>query len=397
MTDTFEAGLRDLYGYAADAHAARHRLPVAAMVTRARRRRRARTAVSAVSIAAAGGAVFGIASLLAGGGDPVLPAETPTPPAVTGSVADPTCGTALSDVRVLSHPSLTLDGALDTPTVEEGEALTGRLGLVQDGDLPPNFEATIPGGYRYLVVHDGVVVGVGESRVQEVADDGPATHTATVRPLSCGDDGSPTDRPTAAGDYDLYLVLPATLGDPPEVGVLLAGPWAFTVLDAESSAEGSPLRAPDESRSPDGVSAIPQSDAELEDGDFFGFLRGIDAEAGTVDADIAIFYHGQAAIDWLEANDPDAEIPPPNDYLIVNEVERVRTLTLSPDVRIWDWCFGDPGATHRERPLAEWAAAPDDATTECAAGPQLSRSPGSVYWFDVRDGVVVQIVGQYLP
>ena len=166
----------------------------------------------------------------------------------------------------------------------------------------------------------------------------------------------------------------------------------------EPSAEAMPLLGPEESRFVDEASAIPTSEDSLEDGDYFGFLHGIDPGAGTVEFDVAIFYVGQAAIDWLTANEPEAENPPPNDYHIVNEVERSRVLPLADDVRVWNWCFesgGDLGFI--ERTVPEWAAAPATGDPLCDEGSDLLRDPARVYWFDVRGGEVAQVVGQYLP
>jgi len=53
-----------------------------------------------------------------------------------------------------------------------------------------------------------------------------------------------------------------------------------------------------------------------------------------VAVDVAIFSIGQAANDRLTANDPTAENPPPDDYIIVNDVENIRTVPLSSDVRV---------------------------------------------------------------
>ncbi len=168
----------------------------------------------------------------------------------------------------------------------------------------------------------------------------------------------------------------------------------------EPTPDAMPLLGPEESRFVDGASAIPASADSLEDGDYFGFLHAIDPVARTVEVDIAIFYVGQAAIDWLTANDPDAENPPPNDYIIVNEVERIRDLDVSPDVRIWDWCYGEDvvGPAFVERAdLGAWAAAPTEFDLECSAGAAMPRDPAGIYWFDVRGGVVQQVVGQFVP
>jgi len=160
-----------------------------------------------------------------------------------------------------------------------------------------------------------------------------------------------------------------------------------------------PLKPPGEHLPESGISAIPLVGESLGDGDYFGYLKGVDLSGGTVDIDVAIFYIGQAAIDYLTANDPTAENPPPNDYIIVNDVENVRTVPLSPDVRVWDWCNQTSGGElgFAERTVTEWAAAPAGGEMACDAGPALSHGWNETYWLQVRGNVVMQVIGQYLP
>lgn len=134
----------------------------------------------------------------------------------------------------------------------------------------------------------------------------------------------------------------------------------------------------------------------LADGNYVAFVHGIDPVAGTVDVNLAVFMGGQAAMDWLTENEPDAENPPHDDYVIVNEVEQVQTMALADGAPIWDLCFRDADADpYVPRDLAEWAAAPAVGEMQCDAGPKLNRA--ALSWLDVRDGVVVQVVAQYLP
>ena len=163
-----------------------------------------------------------------------------------------------------------------------------------------------------------------------------------------------------------------------------------------------PLSAPGEHIPDSNVSAIPPSSdptVPLADGDYFGHLAGVDVTGGTVSVDIEIFYIGPAAIDYLTANDPTAENPPPNDYIIVNESTQLRTLSLAADVRVWDWCNETSGGTLgvAERDVAQWAAAPAGGEMACDAGAALSHGWSEVYWFQVRDAEVKQVIGQYLP
>ena len=172
-----------------------------------------------------------------------------------------------------------------------------------------------------------------------------------------------------------------------------------TVPTVEPEVVTMPLKPPGEHLPESGISAIPLVGEPLGDGDYFGYLEGVDLSGGTVDIDVAIFYIGQAAIDYLTANDPTAENPPPNDYIIVNDVENVRTVPLSPDVRVWDWCNQTSGGElgFAERTVTEWAAAPAGGEMACDADPALSHGWNETYWFQVRGNVVMQVIGQYLP
>lgn len=146
------------------------------------------------------------------------------------------------------------------------------------------------------------------------------------------------------------------------------------------------------------VSDAPESEDSLQDGGFYALLHGVDAQARTIFVDVAIFYGGRAAIDWLAENDPDraAEGPPENDYVVVNDVERVRELPVSPAARVGRWCFDDAGLVTQEQTFEVWAAAePEIAPTTACTEP--GRQGNTSYWIDVRDGVVLQITGQYLP
>ena len=408
MSENFESGLRDLSTRAAQAHAGGSGFPEAAMVGRARRNRRVRTAaVSAVAVVAVVGvALGGAAAVRLGDPAPVPPAETVSPSPTT-PVAGLTCGLAIADLAVFDDAPVTIEALLDDAVVAPGEPLTTRVTVA--AVHPPGGEVgedslTL---LTFAAVQDGVVVGLGLGTVDPGSTQGLSgrsgvTALSTIDLATCGEDGEAVS-PLDVGGYQLYAGLTASFaGSGGEQRMLLGGPWPFTITDAATtdgqSPETMPLRPPEnhyvESSS---VSAIPLSEDSLEDGDYFGYLSGIDAAAGTVQVDIAIFYTGQAAIDYLTANDPEAENPPPNGYIIVNDVKRTRTLNLSPDVRIWDLCYGND-LGFAERPLPEWAAAPATGEHSCDAGAALSRGWGDeTYWFDVRDGVVLQVVGQFLP
>ena len=411
MSENFESGLRDLYTRAAQAHDAGAGLPMTAMVGRARRNRRVRAAgVSVVAtVAVVGVALGGAAVVRLNDSAPVPPAVTSTPSPTTtiepaGTVL--TCGAVIADLPVFEDAPVTVEATLDTPALTVTDPVVGTVVMAAVDPPGPMIANEVVFGLRYLVVQDGVVVGIGrdngDAPVVPLSGRDGIAHEATISLSGCDED-SRTPVQLATGDYELYAGFSAQIaGGPGGEGVVLGGPWPFTITD-EASPDGQtpetmPLLPPENHYvESSGVSAIPLSEDPLEDGDYFGYLSGIDATAGTVQVDIAIFYTGQAAIDYLTANDPTAENPPPGGFWIVNDVERIRTLTLSPDVRIYLWCYGND-LGFAERTLTEWAAAPATGEHSCDAGAALSRGWGDeTYWFDVRDGVVLQVVGQFLP
>lgn len=208
-------------------------------------------------------------------------------------------------------------------------------------------------------------------------DDGPGDDTPGTAATEAGS-ATPTDPASVAPADDDDPTAPAT---PEESGPPVT----------------MPLRDPGDHLPADGVSAIPAVGTDLADEDYFVHLAGVDVAARTVEVDVEVFYMGSAAVDYLLAHDPTAEIPPPNDYTIANESTSLRTLPLAADVRIWDWCNDTDGLGFAERSLAEWAAAPAGGEMACDAGPALSHGWNEVYWLQVRGGEVKRVIGQYLP
>jgi hypothetical protein len=176
---------------------------------------------------------------------------------------------------------------------------------------------------------------------------------------ACGEDGTTPGSPTGSGGV--------TASATPE-------PTASETEAPEPSETGSPTAA-----------------AALEDGRHFGYIRSIDAEAQTMRFDLAYFLTGE------EANDAAAEhgdeVPVPNDYYIVNDNPRLRTLKVDPGVEVWviDWadcCDLVEGEIQPFVDAFETRNHPWDALY------QGRRAP---YWVTVRDGLVVEIEVQYLP
>jgi hypothetical protein len=105
--------------------------------------------------------------------------------------------------------------------------------------------------------------------------------------------------------------------------------------------------------------------------------------------DLAEFLTGDAAAE--SAAEHGDESPPPNDYYIVNDNPRLRTLSIAggAELRIVDWAdccdsfvVGDLGL------LADALVHPD---------PTGAYRPSSPFWITVEGGAIVTIEEQYLP
>lgn len=167
-----------------------------------------------------------------------------------------------------------------------------------------------------------------------------------------------------------------------------SGPTAITGATADSptgatAATGPTGAAPDPSLAP-----------ELEDGEHFGYVQVVDPDAGTLILDLAYFLTGDEAN--REAEERGLETPVPNDYFIVNDNPRLRTLTLAPDLELalldWERCCD----TFIEGDLTAFAEAIDAGEPITVDG-HLYYGGLSPYWLTVEGGVVTRIEEQFLP
>jgi hypothetical protein len=151
-----------------------------------------------------------------------------------------------------------------------------------------------------------------------------------------------------------------------------------------------PAAVPNASES---VSAAATPTLQLKDGRHFGYIESIDLETSpaTLQFDLAYRLVGE------EANQAAAErgyeTPVENDYFIVNDNPKLRTLPLSPDAEIllvdWNWCCDALVTVDPERFQAFFGR------------PKYSslhpRGEFSQYWVTVVGGTVVKIEEQYRP
>jgi hypothetical protein len=187
----------------------------------------------------------------------------------------------------------------------------------------------------------------------------------------------------------LVALLAVACGEPASEGG--SSPSAPT-SPAPPSETTSPTVEPTETQSPTSVpSPTPSITAELEDGRHFGYIASIDPTQGTMVFDLASFLTGDAANE--AAAEHGDETPVPNDYYIVNDNPRLRTLALAPDVELWliDW------GSCCEPVRAEMEPFVDSFETTDHRWDAMYQGAESQYWVTVEDGVVVTIEEQYLP
>jgi hypothetical protein len=133
----------------------------------------------------------------------------------------------------------------------------------------------------------------------------------------------------------------------------------------------------------------------IEDGRNFTFIKSVDVSDGTatVTYDLAYFLTGDEAVQ--AAKDHGDEAPPPNDYYIVNDNPRLRTVPLATEANLtlldWNHCCDQTF----EGNLADFARSFDEG--ELTADGHIYKGNLSPYWLVARDGAIVRIVEQYLP
>ncbi len=142
-----------------------------------------------------------------------------------------------------------------------------------------------------------------------------------------------------------------------------------------------------------GAEPTPFPGALLEDGRHFGYVRSVDADAGTIEFDLAYFLSGKEANDAYHAAGGTG--PVPNDHFVVNDNPMLRTLTLAPDVRLrlldWNHCcetFFDGDLSLFAQAIAQQADVTD--------GDLIYRGQ-SQWWITVENGFVTEIEEQYSP
>lgn len=158
------------------------------------------------------------------------------------------------------------------------------------------------------------------------------------------------------------------------------GSTGTSTSSLSSQATGAPTQEP---------SASPAPEPVIEDGKHFVFVKkGKVGDPDTLTFDLAILLSGEEAEQAAaEAGD---EVPVPNDYYVVNDNPKLRTVALAPEAKIlllkWSQCCDVLESVD----FATFAGYLTDPTDDFHG----TLSP---YWLRVQGDQIVKIQEQFLP
>lgn len=133
----------------------------------------------------------------------------------------------------------------------------------------------------------------------------------------------------------------------------------------------------------------------LPDGAWFGFARG--RTTTSIFLDLACFWTGERANEVALANG-ETDVPVPNDYYISNVSNRLRELTVDPDVPVvhLDYTSADVDDPHVVIRFDQWGAQADYLDCDFS-DPEPDVAPFCPVWLYINSGVVTEVVEQYVP
>ena len=130
----------------------------------------------------------------------------------------------------------------------------------------------------------------------------------------------------------------------------------------------------------------PTPAAEIEDGRHFVFVKR--TKGGSVTFDLAYLLTGKDAAQAAE--EAGQELPVPNDYFIVNDNPKLRTVAVADgaQIMVYDWSTCCDAYT---------SISFDDFAGYIASPTDDFHGTLSPYWLRVQGGQIVKIEEQYLP
>ena len=195
---------------------------------------------------------------------------------------------------------------------------------------------------------------------------------------------------TTAATFCLALLVAACGGDDDESTTGTTSTTSTTAPGSTTSSE-----ATSSTTAPSTTTTEPNGSV-LEDGRHPVYLVEVNVGERTITFDLIQYLSGQAATDAYHEDNPDDPDGPPNDYYIVNDNPRLRTLPVIDDVPVQlvrlhqdENADLDPG-TFEEIP---------SYTTEQIgeAEPPPDKLGFNPWWLTVEDGRIVAIEEQYVP
>ncbi len=121
----------------------------------------------------------------------------------------------------------------------------------------------------------------------------------------------------------------------------------------------------------------------LPDGVWFGFAQTL--VAGSIGFDLACFFTGEAA-QSARAQDGETE---ELDYYIRNNSGQVRSVVLDQGGAAY-WLDATGDLTPQQIPMTDWPSSSGTSYQECPGA-------GCAVWLFVNDGIVTELLEQYLP
>ena len=185
------------------------------------------------------------------------------------------------------------------------------------------------------------------------------------------------------------------------VAVLALGAGACSAKSGSTGSLGgvstAPSSAPSDTGSGTGTATATPSPSPtpiLPDGKSPVYLTKIDAGKRTITFDLIEFLTGDAAKQaWQKAN-PGSTDGPPNDYFIVNDNPKLRTLPVADPVQFLVVDQEHPSGIADKSISFEGATAYFVALKPDQSDHRLSYDP---FWITVSHGVVTKIEEQFLP
>jgi len=138
----------------------------------------------------------------------------------------------------------------------------------------------------------------------------------------------------------------------------------------------------------------PLPGAPLGDDRYFGYVRSVEVDAGTIEFDLAYWLSGEEA-DRAYQEATGNTGPVPNDHFVVNDNPMLRTLTLAPDVRLRLLDSNNCCDTFFDGDLALFAEAIREQAN--VTDGDLIYQGQSQWWITIENGVVTEIEEQYSP